>query len=165
MAEELELEEVRPGRPHTQICLGVLGKREDISQEDMREKIIHPMLSLLKNVPNKINLSSDGQSSALIGAWADRCEIENEVIRADFRKLGRRAFAMRDARILKDASHILIFEQPKSEYLVKVGIREMKKGRTIFSVSPGKNWGFQEWVFEQKQGEEEEEEQEECMIK
>jgi hypothetical protein len=142
---ELESEVIKPGKPHSRICLGVLGKREDISQEAMRDKVLHPILAVLGKVPDIVYMPSDGTSSAVIGAWTDRCEINNEMIHADFRKLGRRAFAMRDARILKDASDILVFEQPKSEYLVKLGIREMKKGKRIFSVSPGKNWELQQW--------------------
>ena len=143
---ELEpVENIKTGKSYSRICLGVLGKREDISQENMRDKVLHPILAVLGKVPDIVYMPSDGTSSAVIGAWTDRCEINNEMIHADFRKLGRRAFAMRDARILKDASDILVFEQPKSEYLVKLAIREMKKGKRVFSVSAGKNWELQEW--------------------
>lgn len=144
----MELEdqtEIKQGKPYERICLGVLGKREDITQEQMREKVLHPILAVLKKVPEMIFLPSDGASSAVIGAWAERCEVPNETIHADFRKLGRRAFVMRDARILKESTHLLLFEQPKSEYIVKLGIREIKKGKTVFSVSAGKNWELQEW--------------------
>ena len=142
---ELESEVILPGKPYAKICLGVLGKREDITQEAMRDKVLHPILAVIGKVPDIVYIPSDGTSSAVIGAWAERCEISNEMINADFRKLGRRAFAMRDARIVKEATHILLFEQPKSEYNVKLGIREMKKGKTIFSVSAGKNWELQQW--------------------
>lgn len=142
---ELESEQIQPGKPYSRVCLGVLGKREDITQEAMREKILQPIIKVLGKMPDVVFMPSDGTSSAVIGAWAERCELNNEMIHADFRKLGRRAFAMRDARITKDASHLLLFEQPKSEYLVKLGIREMKKGKTVFSVSAGKNWELQQW--------------------
>lgn len=142
---ELESEPIQQGKPYQRICLGVLGKREDISQEAIRDKILHPLLASIGKIPEMIYLPSDGGSSAFIGVWAERCEVKNETIHADFRKLGRRAFVMRDARILKDATHLLLFEQPKSEYIVKLGIRELKKGKIVFSVSAGKDWQLQQW--------------------
>lgn len=144
----MELEpdsEIKLGEAHTMICLGVLGKREDISKIEIHEKILHPLLETLGKMPDIIYVPSDGMTSALIGAWAERAEIKCETIHADFRKLGRRAFVLRDSQILKAATHLLLFEQPKSEYIVKLGIRELKKGKHVFSVSAGKDWEVQEW--------------------
>lgn len=143
---ELELDkEIQLGKPYEKLCLGVLGKREDISKQDLHDKILHPMLEQFGKVPDIVYVSSEGMTSALVSAWAERCEIKFEVIHADVRKLGRKAFALRDGRILKAATHLLVFEQPKSEYIVKLGIRELKKGKRVFSVSAGKDWILQEW--------------------
>jgi hypothetical protein len=147
----MELEpdsQIQIGKAYEQICLGVLGKREDIQKRDLHDKILHPLLESLGRVPDIVYLSSDGMTSALIGAWAERCEVKFETIHADCRKLGRRAFALRDSRILKAATHLLLFEQPKSEYIVKLGLREFKKGKQVFSVSAGKDWELQEWEKE-----------------
>ena len=144
----MELEpdsEIKLGAAHKAICLGVLGKREDIPKADLHEKILHPLLESLGQMPDIVYVPSDGMSSALISAWAERGEIKFETIHADCRKLGRRAFALRDSRILKAATHLLLFEQPKSEYIVKLGIREFKKGKKVFSISSGKDWEVQEW--------------------
>lgn len=144
----MELEpdsEIKLGEAHTMICLGVLGKREDILKVDIHEKILHPLLETIGKMPDVVYVPSDGMTSALIGAWAERCEMKCETIHADCRKLGRRAFALRDSRILKAATHLLLFEQPKSEYIVKLGIRELKKGKQVFSISSGKEWTLQEW--------------------
>ena len=138
------------GKGYQTICLGVLGKREDISKEDFFEKILHPLAGTLGRLPDKILLPSDGMSSALVGVWADQCDIQTETIVADWRKLGRKAVCLRDARILKASTHLLIFEQPKSDYLLKLGTRELKKGKQIFSVSSGTQWELQEWEQESK---------------
>ena len=143
---ELDLDkDIQIGKPYEKICLGVLGKREDIQKIDLHEKIINPFLQILGKMPDLIYVSSEGMTSALIAAWAERCNIKFEVIHADCRKLGRRAFALRDSRILKASTHLLLFEQPKSEYIVKLGIRELKKGKHVYSITPSKVWELQEW--------------------
>jgi hypothetical protein len=144
----MELEpdsQIHLGTSYKQICLGVLGKREDIQKADLHDKILHPLLETIGRIPDIVYLPSDGMTSALIGTWAERGEVKFETIHADCRKLGRRAFALRDSRILKSATHLLLFEQPKSEYIVKLGIRELKKGKEVFSIGPGKEWELQHW--------------------
>ena len=150
----MELEpssEIKIGAVYKPLCLGVLGKRDDISRDTFFEKIIHPLMEQLGRVPDILYLPSDGMSSALLGAWADRCNIKTETLTAEYHRLGRKAVCLRDSRILKSSSHLLIFEQPKSEYLVKLGIRELKKGKSIFSITPGKTWEIQEWEDEKTQ--------------
>jgi hypothetical protein len=147
----MELEpssEIKVGTPYKQVCLGVLGKRDDITREEFFEKIMHPLMESIGRIPDKIYLPSDGMTSALVGAWADRCNITTETLTAEWHRLGRKAVCLRDSRILKSSSHLLVFEQPKSEYTVKLGIREFKKGKSVFSITPGKTWELQEWESE-----------------
>ena len=144
----MELEpssEIKVGTAYKPLCLGVLGKREDISRDTFFDKILHPLMEILGRMPDIIYLPSDGMSSALVGAWAERCGVKTETITAEWHRLGRKAVALRDSRILKSSTHLLIFEQPKSEYIVKLGIREFKKGKSVYSISPGKDWELQEW--------------------
>lgn len=144
----MELEpasEIKVGKPYKPLCLGVLGNREDISRDAFFEKILHPLMELLGRMPDIIYLPSDGTSSALVGAWADRCGVKTETLTAEWHKLGRKAVCLRDGRILKSSTHLLIFEQPKSEYIVKLGIREFKKGKSVYSISAGKQWELMEW--------------------
>jgi hypothetical protein len=144
----MELEpssEIKIGTTYKHLCLGVLGKREDISRDRFFEKILHPLMEQLGRMPDIIYLPSDGMSSSLVGAWADRCGVKTETLTAEYHRLGRKAVCLRDSRILKSSTHLLIFEQPKSEYNVKMGIREFKKGKPVFSISSGKDWILQEW--------------------
>ena len=145
----LEPEEyIQPGKPYEQICLGVLGKREDIKKDDLYEKILEPIVNTLGKHPDSIYLSNDGVSNIFIGDWAERNDIKSESIVADWRRLGRRAVALRDARIIKSATHLLIFEQPKSEYNTKIGLRELKKGKQIFCVTKGKDFEIEHWELQ-----------------
>jgi hypothetical protein len=144
----MELEpssEIKIGTAYKQVCLGVLGKRDDISRGDFYEKLMNPLMESLGRIPDRIILPSDGMSSALVSTWADKMNIKSETLTAEWHRLGRKAVCLRDSRILKSATHLLLFEQPKSEYIVKLGIREFKKGKSVFSVSPGKVWEIQEW--------------------
>jgi hypothetical protein len=124
-------EEVRQAQP---LCLGVLGSLGTIQKKDFHEKILHPLLEALGRVPDSITTSSDGASSAFLGAWAERQDIRVQSVQADWRKLGRRAAVMRDARILKEGTHLLIFQGVRSNAYEKIAHREAMKGKHVFLV-------------------------------
>jgi hypothetical protein len=136
---------IQPGQAYKPICLGVLGKREDISRTDFHERVLNPLMELIGKVPDVIYMSNDGSTSSFVSLWADKCGVRHETVMADWRRLGRRAVVMRDARIVKEATYLLLFEQPRSEYISKIGLRELKKGKKIFGITPGKDWELQEW--------------------
>lgn len=116
------------------ILLGILGKHEHISKEAIHEKILHPLVSAIGRLPRRVVLPSEGTSSAYITLWAERANLEIHSVNADWRKLQRRASVMRDARILKDSTHLLIFVGPRSKSYEQTGIREAKKGKQVFLV-------------------------------
>jgi hypothetical protein len=128
---DFELETRIVGQP---ILLGVLGKHEQISKEDIHEKILHPLVSAIGRLPDKLVIPSEGLSSAYITLWAERANIETHCVEADWRKLQRRAGIMRDARILKDSTHLLVFVGARSKTYEQTAIREAKKGKQVFVV-------------------------------
>ena len=119
------------GKP---ILLGVLGTHEQISKQDLHEKILHPLMSAIGRLPDKLMIPSQGTSSAYISIWAERANLETVCVDADWRKLQRRAGIMRDARIVKDSTHLLVFGGAKSKNYEQLGIREAKKGKQVFLV-------------------------------
>lgn len=119
------------GKP---ILLGVLGKHEQISKEDIHEKILHPLVSAIGRLPDKVLVPSEGTSSAYISLWAEKATLELHCVDADWRKLQRRAGIMRDARILKESTHLLIFVGARSKTYEQTGIREAKKGKQVYLV-------------------------------
>lgn len=118
------------------ITLGVIGTHNQISKDDIHEKILHPLLSVMGRLPDKLFVPSDGQSSAYITVWAERGSVETQCVEADWRRFQRKAAVLRDARILKEANHLLIFVGPKSRSYEQTGIREAKKGKRVFLVEP-----------------------------
>lgn len=128
---DFELETRIVGQP---ILLGVLGKHEQISKEVIHEKILHPLISTIGRLPDKLLVPSEGTSSAYITLWGERANIEIHSVDADWRKLQRRAGIMRDARIIKDSTHLLVFVGARSKSYEQTGIREAKKGKQVFLI-------------------------------
>ena len=119
------------GKP---IVLGVLGKHEKISKQEIHEKILHPLVSSLGRLPDKVLAAAEGTSSAYVLLWAEGATIETHGIEADWRKLQRKAGILRDARIQKESTHLLIFVGARSKSYEQTGIRLAKKGKTVYLV-------------------------------
>ncbi len=130
---EFESETRIIGKP---IILGILGKLETLSKEDIHEKILHPLMSVLRRLPDKVLIPSEGQSSAYLSIWSERQSVETQILEADWRKFQRRAIILRDSRILKEASHLLIFGGIRSDRNKDTAMREARKGKQVFFIEP-----------------------------
>lgn len=127
-------EEIRiQGKP---IALGILGIHNTITKEQIHEKVLHPLMSVLGRLPDKILVPSEGTSSAYISLWAERNHIDTQCVEADWRKFQRKAAILRDARILKEATHLVVFVGSKSRTNEQTAIRQVKKGKQVFLVEP-----------------------------
>jgi hypothetical protein len=119
------------GKP---ISLGILGIHNQISKEDIHEKILHPLMSVLGRLPDKLILSSEGISSAYLSIWAERNHVDTHCVEADWKRFQRKAGILRDARILKEATHLLVFLGSKSRSNEQTAIRQVKNGKQVFLV-------------------------------
>lgn len=118
------------------LCVGVLGYHTKLTKQDIHEKIIHPLLAVWKRLPDKIVLPMEGTSSILLSIWAEQNEIKMQTLHADWRQLGRRAGLLRDARIIKECTHLVVFMGAKSKSLENTAIREARKGKKVFVIQP-----------------------------
>lgn len=132
------------GKP---ILLGVLGKTEKITKEAIHEKIIDPLMSVLGRLPDKVFVPSEGQSSAYISLWAERGNIDTQLLEADWRKFQRRAVFVRDNRIIKDSTHLLVFAGSKSKKNEEIAFKEAQKGKQVFLIE-AQTMDFYEIVVE-----------------
>jgi hypothetical protein len=121
------------GKP---IYLGILGIHNTITKEEIHEKVLHPLMSVLGRMPDKMILPSEGTSSALLSIWAERNHIDTQCVEADWRKFQRKAGILRDARIQKECSHLVVFLGMKSRSNEQTAIRQAKKGKQVFVVEP-----------------------------
>jgi hypothetical protein len=108
--------------------------------------IVNPLLSEINTMPTEVNLPTDGITSLLLQVWAEKQKIPCQAIDADWIRLGRRARAMRDSRIIKDSTHLVFFVGSKSDYYEKIAIREAKKGKIVFTVD-AKTKELVQWVL------------------
>lgn len=127
---EEKLEHAKP------FYLGILGKTEAIDNAKLTTHILRPLVEQWGRYPEKIIQSSEGASSYLINLWAERHQIEIQSLHADYFKLGKRAGFLRDAMILKECTHLLVFLGTKSQKNEEVAIRETKKGKHVFTLHP-----------------------------
>jgi hypothetical protein len=118
------------------IVLGILGHSDhsEWNRETIMNKIMFPIIGEQERIPTVLLLPSEGATSLLLEDWADRQVIQSSVYEADWAKLGKRAKALRDARIIKEATHLLIFLGKKSDYYEKIAVREVKKGKVVYCV-------------------------------
>jgi len=130
---EIDLEERVQGQP---IVLGILGIHNTITKQDIHDTILHPLVSILGRLPDKLLLPSDGTSSAFISIWAERSNIEFQAVEADWKKFQRKAGILRDARIVKESTHLLVFVGTRSRSYEQSAIRHARKGKKVFLVEP-----------------------------
>jgi hypothetical protein len=121
------------GKP---IVLGILGIHNTITKEEIHDKVLHPLMSVLGRLPDKLLVPSEGTSSAYLSLWAERHHVDTQCVEADWRKFQRKAAILRDARILKEATHLLVFVGIKSRTNEQTAIRQVKKGKQVFLVEP-----------------------------
>jgi hypothetical protein len=119
-----------------QITLGFLGNSAAAkwTRETIAETIMNPLIGEIERLPDTILMPSEGNTSILLNIWADRQNIPCQPIDADWARMGRKARIMRDARILKEATHLIFFLGTRSDYYEKMAIREAKKGKVVFTV-------------------------------
>jgi len=120
------------------MTLGVLGhsaaKRWTI--ETISSTIMNPILGEIGKIPDLVLLPAEGNTGILLEAWAQGHRRACKVLDTDWARMGRKARALRDGRILKEATHLLIFLGIRSDYYEKIAMREAKKGRQVFTVDP-----------------------------
>lgn len=133
--EQLDDSFIKEESPFT---LGVIGYSSSSfwSKESILSNIINPLLDELKQSPESILLPSDGHTSLLLESWAEINDVKVTAYSADWKSLGRRARALRDSRIIKESSHLLFFIGSRSDYYEKMAIREVKKGKIVYTVDP-----------------------------
>ncbi len=122
-----------PPKYATPILLGVLGNRSDITKAKIQTELLPAVMAELDRTPDQCYVSTEGLTSIYVQDWCERNSVPVTAIDADWRTLGRRARAIRDTRIQKEATHFLFFLAPRSDYYLTAATRLAKKGHTVFT--------------------------------
>ena len=127
--------------------LGVLGSSDATYwNSNTISDIINPIISEIGKLPTSISIPAKGITSLLIQAWGEKQKISCKAIDSDWIRLGRKARALQDSRIIKDSSHLVFFVGSRSDYYEKIAIREAKKGKTVYTID-GKTRELIQWVL------------------
>lgn len=114
-----------------QICrLGILGQRRDLDTESVKQ-IMEAIQEDFPPIQSMI-IPSDTTSSIYFESYGESIQTPVTVYEADWRRDGRRAQIFRDARIVKEATHFLIFGGPRSDRPLKTAEQLSKKGHPVF---------------------------------
>jgi len=123
------------------IVLAVFGNTNKISEQNLQENTLTPILQELGRMPDKVLIPSEGNSSIYIQDWCESLHIKIQVFQADWARNGKVAQIIRDDRISKECTHALVFLPAprggvqKSTRLEKVAEKLCKKGKTVFTSS------------------------------
>lgn len=119
------------------VVLGVLGTRSNTRLEDVSVTLMAPIVEAW-GTPDELLLPSEGDSSIAIQTWAATQKIPVRLVSCDWASQGRRAGMLRDARIQREASHLLLLQGPRSNALSTLATRLHRKGRpVVISERPG----------------------------
>lgn len=122
---------------NNRVVLGILGIRSNIRHDDLETNIINPIVEAW-GLPDEIILPAEGDSSHAIQSWADLKNIPTSLVSCDWVAQGRRAGMMRDGRIQREATHLLLLQGPRSNALTALAERLERKGRpVVISERPG----------------------------
>lgn len=121
----------------TRVVLGVLGTRNSTSYDEFIEQIMAPIEEAW-GTPDEIVAPAESESSQILVTWATRSGVPISLVSADWIKQGKRAGLLRDARIQREASHMLLLQGPRSNALSTLATRLQRKGRpVVISARPG----------------------------
>ena len=123
----------------TRVVLGVLGTRNSTSYDAFVEQILAPITEAW-GIPDEIVAPTESESSQILVAWATANGVPISLVAADWIKQGKRAGVLRDARIQREASHMLLLQGPRSNALSALAARLQRKGRpVVISERPGEH--------------------------
>jgi hypothetical protein len=121
----------------TRVVLGVLGTRNSTSYDDFLTQILAPIEEAW-GTPDEIVAPAESDSTQILVTWATRAGIPISLVTADWIKQGKRAGLLRDARIQREATHLLLLQGPRSNTLSTLAQKLQRKGRpVVISSRPG----------------------------
>jgi len=99
--------------------------------------ITEPLVALW-GLPAELVLPAEGDSSFALQIWAESKGIPVHLVSCDWATQGRIAGRLRDARIQRDATHLLFLQGPRSNAFTTLAGRLSRKGRPVLlSERPG----------------------------
>ena len=117
------------------IIMAVFGYTNKVPEKELQENTLTLLLQEMTRPPDKVLLTSEGNSSIYIQDWAESLGIKTQTFHADWTRNGKGAQIIREDRMYKDCTHALIFLSQRSDRLEKFAERMARKGKIVFTSS------------------------------
>jgi len=117
------------------IIMAVFGYTNKVSEKDIQENTLTLLLQEMTRPPDKVLLTSEGNSSIYIQDWAESLGIKTQTFHADWTRNGKMAHIIREDRMYKECTHALVFLSQRSDRLEKLAERMARKGKIVFTSS------------------------------
>lgn len=128
---------LKPSKQEGITVLGVLGTRSKVIQMEFYKDVLAPLVEIW-GYPDELVMPLEGDSSAVLQAWAAKQGIPVRLISCDWAKHGRRAAMMRNSCIQRESTHFLLLQGPRSNALTALAGRLHRRRRPVLiSERPG----------------------------
>ena len=117
------------------IIMAVFGYTNKVPEKELQENTLTLLLQEMTRPPDKVLLTSEGNSSIYIQDWAESLGIKTQTFHADWTRNGKGAQIIREDRMYKECTHALIFLSQRSDRLEKFAERMARKGKIVFTSS------------------------------
>ncbi len=119
------------------VILGILGTQSKVHYDTMVLEVLAPVLEAW-GTPDEILLPAEGDSSQTIHSWAIQQNIPARFVGCDWSAQGKTAKILRDSRIQRDATHLILLQGPRSNAYTTLAEKLHRKGRlVVLSERPG----------------------------
>lgn len=118
------------------IVFAVFGQNSHLSDSELHESILYPLLEEWGRTPDTILLPTDGKIACAIHEWAESLHIKTKQFHSDWIHHGKIAQVLRDDRMIKECTHALFFLSSRSKRLNDFAEKWFKKGKEVFTWHP-----------------------------
>jgi hypothetical protein len=127
----------KPIAEPTLYVLGFMGIRNGVSYEEMQTNILAPVVEAW-GIPDEVVTPAEGDATQAIITWCHNHNVPLRLVSCDWAKQGKRAGMMRDARLQKEATHLVLLQGPRSNKLAELAVKlERKHYPVVISPRPG----------------------------
>lgn len=118
------------------IVLGVFGQCSTLSDTELHETILQPLLEEWGRTPDHLLLPTDSSMACSIQDWAESLHLKTTLFYSDWTRNGKIAQVLRDDRMIKECTHALIFLTSRTKRLESFAEKWARKGKDTFTWHP-----------------------------
>lgn len=115
------------------IVLGIFGQCSSLTDIELHETVLHPLLEEWGRTPDHILLPTDSTIACSIQDWAESLHIKTQLFYSDWTRNGKIAQVLRNDRMIKECTHALIFLTSRTKRLEAFSEKWARKGKSVFT--------------------------------